>query len=756
MSFDPHEFVRAASNRINSDGSFPDKKTFKALLEGRNNEKILDYLNNHGQERMYFEVSGHFISRHMFYSILQYAVLQLTCNNDAHTLESILDWGAKMGFEVTWDDEKSEPNPVMVASQQNYLQCTKLLHRYGYRIPQIRGDAFAEGVQEMLRMEHVSEEPHMDEEDHVEKFLAFQAYTKPHYLSLAFTEEDRIDNPDISDEDLKDLEKLDPLKRAFDLAELADNLSVEIKGMSELKGSYSEIRNHLEMYTRGILTQCSNMDEVKVILEHKFKTDDSEEEGKSLESNFQKSLLDGRKEFVSHPFYQQYLWKQMTGDSTHEYRHRMKHCRLWTFVYVLEAIFLFSLYPFIAFADFFRKADILFVSKRRTMLENGNLEPLTVMGRIFMHFRLKIHTPFFRMIVFCAIQFAYLILLIVTIWDPINEMEREACEAMDDDTGLNVGTVVDKGKKNVMGGACKSEERDFKWYTILAVVLTVFFIIEDTIEFIVKGKHKTRSDFFETFWIPFSLVGRTFILVGSLVAYAYFQTNPNNRNRANLSGNDMLNFGYTVVSIGIAAEFFKQLRFLILFEYLGPLVICLIVVIRDAMKVCMVYAIIFGTFGIAGWSLLKPFQTEDAMMTTDMREEGFNGTRFSLASEDQEAGTKRSLFQLFMWRMLSPAESNEQMFIKENKFWFSHGLHNSTHSLDGSEHEILETEDFSMSISHLALMFVWVGYQIAVAIFMLNLLIAIMNNTYSEVYQSADKIWKYSKSYYQVSHNYSS
>ena len=52
-------------------------------------------------------------------------------------------------------------------------------------------------------MEHVSEEPHMDEEDHVEKFLAFQAYTKPHYLSLAFTEEDRIDNPDISDEDLR-------------------------------------------------------------------------------------------------------------------------------------------------------------------------------------------------------------------------------------------------------------------------------------------------------------------------------------------------------------------------------------------------------------------------------------------------------------------------------------------------------------------------------------------------------------------------
>ena len=685
-------------------------------------------------------------------SIFQYAVLQLTCNNDAHTLESILDWGAEMGFEVTWDDKKSDPNPVLVSSQQNYLQCTKLLHKHGYRIPQIRGEATMEGAQEMLRMENVSEEPQMEEEDHVEKFLAFQAYTKPHYLSLAFTEEERIDDPDIRDEDLKDLEQLDPLKRAFDLAELADNLSVDIKGMSELKGSYCGIRNDLELYTRGILTQCSNMDEVKIILEHKFKTDDSEEEEKSLESNFQKSLLDGRKEFVSHPFYQQYLWKQMTGDSTSEYRQRMKHSQLWAFVYVLEAIFIFSLYPFIAFADFFRKADILFVSKGRIMQENGNLEPLSVKERIFMYFRSKIHTPFFRMIVYCAIQFAYLALLIVTIWDPINTMEREACEATDDDTLLNLGQAVDKEMKKSLGSTCKSEERDFKWYTILAVVLTVFFIIEDTIEFIVKGKHKTRSDFFETFWIPFSLVGRAFILVGSLVAYAFFQTHPEERNRANLSGNDMLNFGYTLISIGISAEFFKTLRFLILFEYLGPLVICLIVVIRDAMKVLMVYAIIFGTFGIAGWSLLKPFQTEDAMMTTNMRAEGFNGTRFSLAQDEPDAGTKRSLFQLFMWRMLSPAESNEQMFIKENKFWFSKALHNSTHFLDGSEQEILDTEDFSLSISHLALMCVWVVYQIAVAIFMLNLLIAIMNNTYSEVYQSADKIWKYSKSYYQVSH----
>ena len=41
-------------------------------------------------------------------------------------------------------------------------------------------------------------------------------------------------------------------------------------------------------------------------------------------------------------------------------------------------------------------------------------------------------------------------------------------------------------------------------------------------------------------------------------------------------------------------------------------------------------------------------------------------------------------------------------------------------------------------------------YQLVVAIIMINLLIAVMNNTFSEVWQTADKKWKYSRSYYQV------
>ena len=62
----------------------------------------------------------------------------------------------------------------------------------------------------------------------VAKFLAMEAYSKPNYISLAFTEDKRIDQAEVSDADIKDLEKLDPLRRAFQLADWADDIQLKI------------------------------------------------------------------------------------------------------------------------------------------------------------------------------------------------------------------------------------------------------------------------------------------------------------------------------------------------------------------------------------------------------------------------------------------------------------------------------------------------------------------------------------------------
>ena len=62
----------------------------------------------------------------------------------------------------------------------------------------------------------------------VKKYLTFKAYTQPHYLSLGMVEESRIpEEGDIHQNDLEDLQHLDPLRRAFALAEEAENITTK-------------------------------------------------------------------------------------------------------------------------------------------------------------------------------------------------------------------------------------------------------------------------------------------------------------------------------------------------------------------------------------------------------------------------------------------------------------------------------------------------------------------------------------------------
>ena len=246
-------------------------------------------------------------------------------------------------------------NPIMIASQQGFTVCTTLLFRYGYRIPQMtpsqltekqrvklhartRSDSLnekklkklqddkdekrgsvpakkrTEGDEEEFRFNKVVANPDL-KQDQVKRLMLFKAYADPHYLSLALTEQQRLNDPDEMNEDgIWALQQLDPLRRAFDLAEKAEIFTSSIHGMSELKGDYKEIKHELETYTASLLTQCSDIDEVKMILEHNPK-DEDEDEDDDEEQNWQKALLEGRKDFVGHPFYQQYFFRRLFGDT---------------------------------------------------------------------------------------------------------------------------------------------------------------------------------------------------------------------------------------------------------------------------------------------------------------------------------------------------------------------------------------------------------------------------------------------------------
>lgn len=56
----------------------------------------------------------------------------------------------------------------------------------------------------------------------------------------------------------------------------------------------------------------------------------------------------------------------------------------------------------------------------------------------------------------------------------------------------------------------------------------------------------------------------------------------------------------------------------------------------------------------------------------------------------------------------------------------------------------------SHRFAHSVILMGWALYQMIAAIIMINLLIAIMNNTFASVWQTADKKWKYSRTYYQA------
>ena len=97
---------------------------------------------------------------------------------------------------------------------------------------------------------------------------------------------------------------------------------------------------------------------------------------------------------------------------------------LWYLVYWPYVLLISFFYPIIIFLDLFRNADILFVSRNDLKKKRGNDYQE---NWIFSHFRSRMHTPFFRMIVYAAIQLLYLALLVVLVWDPVKVDTDEYC-----------------------------------------------------------------------------------------------------------------------------------------------------------------------------------------------------------------------------------------------------------------------------------------------------------------------------------------
>ena len=137
---------------------------------------------------------------------------------------------------------------------------------------------------------------------------------------------------------------------------------------------------------------------------------------------------------------------------------------------------------------------------------------------------------------------------------------------------------------------------------------------------------------------------------------------------------------------------------------------------RDVLRVVLIYLIVWGAHAMCAWSMFKPFQ--------DRQE---NGTTNYTLVEDSDFKTQRGFLVSSVWRMLY-ADDPKAVHVKA----------------------LGTDEDFSLEFSHAAGIIIWMSYQIIMSVLMINILIAIMNTTYSEVWQSAESEWKFERTRYLV------
>ena len=147
---------------------------------------------------------------------------------------------------------------------------------------------------------------------------------------------------------------------------------------------------------------------------------------------------------------------------------------------------------------------------------------------------------------------------------------------------------------------------------------------------------------------------------------------------------------------------------------------CINRVFVDVFRIILIYVVVWGAHAMCAWSMFKPFQEAQRQNRT---------TNYTLVGEDFK--TVRSFLISGAWRMLF-ADNHDSVHVK---------------ALEE------EDEDFSLEFSHAVGIAVWMSYQIIMTVLMINILVAILNTSYSEVWQRAGSEWKYERTLYVVIHN---
>ena len=302
-------------------------------------------------------------------------------------------------------------------------------------------------------------------------------------------------------------------------------------------------------------------------------------------------------------------------------------------LYFPYAILLFLCFPFVVLIDaLFRKADILFVSPemikmREEISQNGNDEMIflnstdmesglseglriddSITGQsnlcsdsenltrdslettaeattkseqdehpFFSYFRVRIHRPILRIITYHLMEIFFLICLILTLIDPLDEDKTQQ-------TG---------------------REKQIQVYDYITIVFISTQFLESIIDL---GRRRWQS--LSSFWQIYNIINSVILTVGGLTAWIAFGDMEDD-NRSKLSGDHPVNVGSTLFAIGASLTLLKPLRWFLLNRSLGPVVVCIIKVLKDAYHIFRIFLVVFGAFSVTSYFMFKPFYLHD-------------------------------------------------------------------------------------------------------------------------------------------------
>eukprot|EP00092_Neocalanus_flemingeri_P100835 GFUD01128833.1.p1 GENE.GFUD01128833.1~~GFUD01128833.1.p1 ORF type:complete len:954 (-),score=174.91 GFUD01128833.1:65-2926(-) len=698
--------------------------------------------------------------------VLRSAIIHATLNDDPETLEAILEVGEKSSKEcfkklihnqgLSDENEKtSRMNPMIIACVQDFCRCVKLLYRNGFLVDLCKEDL--KQIEYLITMDHVvandwhlyyslylgSKHINIEAElgtktmkrqtsfkkklhqyvDPVDRYLKFLAFSSPIYISVTFVETECTNF--VMDEKLLKLN--DPIRKAFACATFAKYLSTTYVQQSN---EYKKVGRACKEFTEDLLDQCEDMGEVKLILNYS----NSEDVEQCENTNWNVALWEGHKEFVGHHYYQQFIWEKMTGD-TFDWGN---YFFFWKLLLIPAYLVLFLLYPFVIFLDFFREADILFVppviketeQKKKTSVMMSSIVEITLHslagedgrelvaseeygyenqeGRVFGYFRERIHRPFFRIFVHIAIEAVFILSLIYSLVDP-------------------------KDKKFTA---------ETHFYDYLTYGLFMTFLFEDIVE-VCRIKWK----FFSSFWNSYSLFTHVLFAIGGVVQGYGFSIMDGEDARNLWGGNHPANVGATLFAIASTMAVVRTIRWFLLLRKVGPVIICVIRVLKDVVIVFILFIILYIGFSLAIYAMYKPF-----------RNDKFHYPEQTMYSASE---TFSSLF----WRFFDPGEAAsveirrnftnqeiEKILKEADPSLSDESIQNMTQtasfsSFDIQTREMIEEGTRSLEFSHFVGIAFWAVYQGIVAIILINILIALMNTTYTKISQVSDIEWKYSKSF---------